>query len=301
MDNQTAGNAAANAYAQNNAYADNNAHANNNAHKSHNAYKNDDPYKRDDPYKKGSDIQQERKKPWALDFELVRFFRENYNAGIDFEESPRAFFDEEYMLAIRIRLLARNFITMITKLLFMILFSAVALVLPFKGVLILGFIYLIMFLYFVAVPIAFVKYTRQYIIDDTPKGKLKKVHATYAKWLQPLETFTMNTLTIIFVFIEFIMLLNTNALYEYIRMAGAYTKMSPVIKHIESLSISDIQASILTTIGFYLFAYFVYWIFIYKLWSPRWEVRRQENEKAFTRTNQRTAKNLKDELTKEEV
>lgn len=86
MNDMTKNAAASNAYAQREVYADNNAH------RGHNAYKQDNPYKKDDVYSKGRDDDRERAKPWALDFEIIRFFRENFNAGIDFEESPRVFF-----------------------------------------------------------------------------------------------------------------------------------------------------------------------------------------------------------------
>lgn len=103
--------------------ANNSAHAGvgyaNSGYQQRNSYGNSDPYaNKNDPYKKsgGSDKEkQEKKGPWAMDFEILRFFRENYNAGIDFEESPRAFFDEEYMLGMRIRLLKRNFTTILIK------------------------------------------------------------------------------------------------------------------------------------------------------------------------------------------
>jgi hypothetical protein len=285
---------AANVYAQNNAYTDNKAH------REHDPYKGNDPYKRDDPYKKNESLQAERKKPWSLDFEMVRFFRENFNAGIDFEESPRAFFDEEYMLAIRIRLLSRNFMTMLIKFIFMVVFSAVTLLLTARGVMIFGLFYLGIFLYYIAVPIAFVKYSRQYIIDDSARGKLKKVHDTYAKWMRPLESITMNILTVVFVAIEIFMFFNIEHIYKYINLAASYTKAPPLINYVSSLKLENMQESIVLTIAFYASAYFIYWVFIYKFWSPKWEEKRKENEKAFMRTNQRTAKNLKDELTKGE-
>ena len=292
MNDMTKNAAASNAYAQREVYADNNAH------RGHNAYKQDNPYKKDDVYSKGRDDDRERAKPWALDFEIIRFFRENFNAGIDFEESPRVFFDEEHMFNLRIKLLSRNFTTMIVKFIYMVLFSSLSIFLTSKGVMIVGFIYLVAFLYYIAVPIAFVKYARQYIIDDTEHGKLKKIHLTYSKWLRPLEAITMNTFTVVFVLIEIIMLFNIKQLHEYMNMLSSYTHIQTLIAYVNSIQASAIQNSILITTGFYIFAYLVYWIFIYKIWVPKWEKVRKINEKAFTRTNQRMAKNLKDELTK---
>jgi len=272
-----------------------NVYADNNAHRQHNPYKNDDPYANGNPYEKREE--RERKRPWALDFEILRFFREGYNAGIDFEESPRAFFDEEHMLAIRLKVLGRNFTTMLFKILFMIAFSAISLILTSKGVMIFGFIYIVSFLYFIAVPIGFMKYARQYIIDDTPRGKLKSVHLTYQKWLRPLEVFTMNTLTVFFVFVEIVMFTSVTYLHEKILSFAHSTDSIPALmQYINTISVTQMRISIILVIAFYIIAYILYWFFIYKIWSPKWEAKRLENEKAFSRANQRVAVNLQDSL-----
>ena len=105
-------------------YKDNNPHADNNAHRAHDPYATKrDPYKNEDAYSPRE--RRERKRPWALDFELLRFFRQKYNDNIDFEESPRAFFDEEELLKFRIDILKRNFSTIIFKFLFMAVFTFV--------------------------------------------------------------------------------------------------------------------------------------------------------------------------------
>ena len=281
----------------------NSAYRDNYAHRTHDPYKGSDPYATNDPYADKDAHKNDRERikrgPWALDFEIVRFFRENYNAGIDFEESPRAFFDEEHMLALRLKLLGRNFKVILFKFFFMALFSATALLLSGKALYTLGFFYLVAFLYFVAVPMGFVKYTRQYVADDSERGKLKKVHATYAKWLQPLEVIAMNSFTVVFVLVESVMLFQIQKLQEYMIIGAEKLHFKKALEYVSSLSVNDLQISILTTIAFYLFAYLTYWVFIYKFWSPKWEKVRVENEKAYRQNNQRTAKNLRDELTKE--
>lgn len=274
----------------------NNPYADNYAHREHNPYGKSDPYKNNDVYAQSK--VREKKRLWEVDFEIIRFFRENYNAGIDFEESPRNFFDEEYMLAIRLKLLGRNFKTMLFKFFVMTLFSVVSLFLAPKGVIIFGAIYIIMFLYFIAVPIGFVKYARQYVVDDTESGKLKKVHSTYAKWLRPLEVITMNTFTIIFLAFEAFLFIEIDVISGLIADYTASLDYQIVTNYVSTLTVSGMKESIFITSAFYVLAYLIYWLFIYKFWTPKWEAVRAENEKLWTRTNQRTAVNLRDELTK---
>jgi len=280
-----------------------NAYSDNLAHRQHDAYGGSDPYAKKDPYanndahKKGEE--KEKKGLWELDFSIVRFFRENYNAGIDFEESPRVFFDEEYMLSLRLKLLGRNFTTMLLKFFLMLFFTTVTLFLNFRGVMLVSFLYLAMFVYYILVPMAFMKYIRQYIADDTEKGKLKKIYQTYAKWMRPLETITMNSFTIIFVALEIILFLNTELVLFYMNKLIEKTNFNALINYVSTLNLEQVQSSILMVMGIYLFSYLVYWVFIYKIWSPKWEKKRKENELLWSRTNQRTAKNLKDALTVE--
>lgn len=275
------------------------------AHRNHDPYGGSDPYAINDPYAdKDAHKKQEnreKKKLWELDFAIVRFFRENYNAGIDFEESPRNFFDEEKMLSIRMSLLSRNFKIMIFKFLIMVVFSLSALMLTQNGVLIAGLIYLILFLYNIAVPMAFVKYTRQYImVDDSKRGKLKKIHDTYSSWIRPLETITMNTYTIIFVLFELFLFFNINFIESQISVLSEFVNINLFSEYLLTVTSQSMQISILITTAFYIFSYLTYWLFIYRIWGPKWEKQRLENVKQWTRTNQRTANNLMDELTKED-
>ncbi|MBW6487568.1 hypothetical protein [Sulfurimonas sp.] len=258
-----------------------------------------DPYKKNNTERIGEE--KEKQGPWGLDFEILRFFRENYNAGVDFEESPRAFFDEEFMLSMRIKLLKRNFSTIFAKILIMTIFSFSTLFMSTKFTIIAGAFYLMLFLYLVAIPMGFVKYARQYVANNGKDGKLKKIHKTYQGWVRPLETIAMNFLTVLFIFIQILMLFNLEVLYKYIlKISEQYlNKMEKIHTYISSLSTSDMQNSILIVSAFYVISYFLYWIVIYKLLAPRWEAVRQENEKAYRRTNQRAARNLKDELTGE--
>lgn len=299
MDNKMAANAAlGSATASSNAYQSSDPYKDSNPFKDNNPYKNQNPYKEDDVYKKRKE-EKEPRKFWTLDFEIARFFRENYNAGVDFEESPRAFFDAEYMFNLRYQLLKRNMHTFTVKLLAMLMLSVFSLFVPFEGVMLLGFIYAVVFLYFIAVPMAFVKYTRQYIADDTNRGKLKKVHDTYSKWMKPLESVTMNGLTIIFIAIQITMYLNIPKLFELMQLVAAYTKTPLIINYVNAISFVDMKNSISVAIVFYAISYLLYWFSIYKLWSPKWEIKRKENEMYYIRTNQRTARNLRDELVKD--
>lgn len=283
------------ASSSNNAYSGQDNYRDNYAHRDHDPYKNNnDPYQNDDAHKKKE--REEKKGPWSLDFELLRFFRENFNSGVDFEESPRAFFDEEHLLAIRLKILGRNFSTILFKFIFMIIFSIGALALSGKALYIFGGIYLIMFLYFIVVPIAFVKYSRQYLVDTTDRGKLIKVHNTYTKWIRPLEVIAMNFFTIIFVLFEIILLLNIDLIIEKTKQYTENIDNETLHNFIDSINPVDIQHSILVSIGFYIAAYILYWIFIYKIWSPKWEKKRLENTDAYKKTNQRAAQNLKDAL-----
>lgn len=283
------------------AYANKNAYGDNHAYRGHDAYGGADPYaKKDDPYAKKDTEQVERRRPWALDFEIIRFFREHYNAGIDFEESPRIFFDEEYMLGFRIKLMGRNFTTLLFKFIFMLLFAVGALFLHGKALLIVGMAYFISFSYFIIVPVAFVKYARQYVIDNTEKGKLNKIHKTYSKWVKPLEVIAMNTYSVIFIILESVMFFNSQTVLAFMQKSIETIKIKPIVEYVDSITITDIHISIAYSIFFFVAAYLFYWAFIYKYWSPKWEKQRAENERQWTRTNQRVAKNLKDEFTKSE-
>jgi len=282
----------------NGAYSQSNVHGDTYAHRDHNPYANKDPYENKDAHKE--EERRDRQGPWALDFEIIRFFRENYNAGVDFEESPRAFFDEEYLLAIRLKLLSRNIKTMFIKFLFMVIFSSITLLLHTKGLMIFGSIYILVFLYFVAVPMGFVKYCRQYVMDDTDKGKLKKIHNTYLSWIRPLEIIAMNIFTLFFILLEIVIFFNVEALKNYIIEITAKLKIAPLNEYVSALSIQDLQFSILVTSAYFILAYVLYWVFIYKIWAPKWEKVRLINEKAFKISHQRAALNLMDKLTKED-
>lgn len=281
------------------------AYAGINGYQNKDSYSNSDPYaNKNDPYQKkqspSNGQEAEKKSLWTLDFEILRFFRENYNAGIDFEETPRSFFDEEHMLGMRIKLMKRNFSTILTKLLVMFSFSFIALFLNTRMTLILGSIYFFVFLYYIAVPMGFVKYARRYVANDEEDGKLKKIHKIYASYIKPLETIAMKFLTICFILIQIAMLVYTDLLHSYLNQATQYIERFEKAKsYISSITISDMQNSILLVLLFYIFSYFFYMLFMYKFWEPKCEEVRKENEKAYRRTNQRTARNLRDELTKE--
>jgi len=273
------------------------------AYAKHDPYAKKDPYaNQHDPYAKKKEEQREEKearKHWALDFEIVRFFRENFNSAIDSEETHRAFFDEEYMFHLRMKLLKRNFKVIIVKLILMILFSVTTLLLPLKGVFYVGLLYVFFFVYLVAVPIGFSKYTRQYIIDDTATGKLKKVHDTYMRWLKPLETITVNFYTFLFLTIEAVMFFNVEKIHSIMMSKSTYIHNDTFQSYMDSITTTDILNSIILASIFYFVAFLTYKLFVYQLLVPKYEKAREENEKLFRRSFQRTAQNLKDELTKE--
>ncbi len=283
---------------------------NNNFASSAAAGSGNDPYKTKDPYANNNDPyankntpieKNERKKPWELDFEIVRFFRENFNAGIDFEESPRNFFDEQYMLDIRIRLVQRNFLTVFLKFITMCIFSIVTLFLSTKTIFIAGIVYVIIFLYYIAAPMAFVKYTRQYIVDDSEKGKLKKQHDVYANLIRPLEFVAMNVFTIFFMLMQITLYIGADKYVEIAKeLAYSHINNQKIINFINSITTADVQTSSSMVLMFYAISYLAYYFFIYKIWSPKWEKAREENEKAYKIANQRMAKNLKDALTSED-
>jgi hypothetical protein len=233
-----------------------------------------------------------------LDFEILRFFRKAFNNSVDFDESPRDLFDSEYMLSLRMRLLGRNFKVIILKFIFMTIFSFGSLLLSKEPLWILGFLYVAVFLYHIAVPIGFVKYTRQYIMDDNSEtGKLKKFHNTYKRWLRPLEVIAMNFFTILFILVEIGLYLKLEVVYSYIQtMAVEHIHVVKLLDYIQSVSYTDMQHSIYFVIFFYLSAYIIYWLYIYKYYAPKWEEKRIENYEKYIASSNRTAQNLQNEF-----
>lgn len=281
-------------------YRDNLAHREHDPYGGSDPYKTHNPYATDDPHAKKE--RKEKKKPWEMDFRIVRFFRESFNAGIDFEESPRNFFDEEHMLSIRLDLLGRNFKIIVFKFIVMTLFTLGALIMTANGVLIAGAIYTILFLYNIAVPMAFVKYTRQYImVDDLESGKLRKIHDTYTSWIRPLEVIAMNTFSIIFILFEAFLYFNTMLIMSMFDELEKIIHINSFTKYLHGITHHDIQISILLTALFYLLAYVLYWVFMYKIWGPKWEKQRIFNLKQWTRTNQRASTNMMDEMAGEDL
>lgn len=273
------------------------AYRDNMAHREHNPYKDNNAYQTNNSNR--DQIQREKKKPWELDYRIIRFFRENFNAGIDFEESPRNFFDEEHMLSIRLGLLGRNSKVIFLKFIVMSLFSIGALFLTSNGALIVGFIYILLFLYHIVVPIAFVKYCRQYImVDDKKTGKLRKIHDTYSSWIRPLEAIAMNTFSIFFLLFEVFLFFNTKLVLSMYSTVSEAINNEAFSTYLSNITVNDIYTSIAITSIFYFLSYLIYWIFIYQIWVPKWEAKRKDNLKQWTRTNQKTADNLMNELTK---
>lgn len=279
------------AYAKQDPYAKRDPYANKN-----------DPYaNKNDPYAKKQEEKREKeaRKHWALDFEIIRFFRENFNSAIDAEETHRAFFDEEYMFNLRLKLLKRNFLVIVIKFIIMALFSVVTLFLPIKVIAYVGLVYIFFFVYLVAVPIGFSKYARQYIIDDTETGKLKKVHETYTRWINPLETITVNFYTFLFMAIEGVMFFKVDEIHHFIVTKTAFIHNAYFQSYIKNISSADLLNSIIFAFVFYFAAFLTYKLFVYYLLVPKFEKKREENEKLYRRGFQRTAQNLQDELTKE--
>jgi hypothetical protein len=92
------------------------------------------------------------------------------------------------------------------------------------------------------------------------------------------------------------MYFNVETLYKFLEKIAILSKSNIVINYVKNISLLDIQHSIILTSEIYIASLFIYWIFIYKFWVPKWEAKRKENEHEYTRTHQRVAQNLKDEF-----
>jgi hypothetical protein len=147
------------------------------------------------------------------------------------------------------------------------------------------------------VPILFVKYTRQYIVDDTEKGKLKKLHTQYANWFSPLEVVAMNLFSVLFIAIEMFIIVNASWIAELLKIYGySLINNNKILKFINSIDPSDIQTSAILALLFYVASYFIYYVYVYKIWTPKWEKKRKENELAYRRNNQLVADNLREAM-----
>ena len=272
------------------------------AHRSNDAYAGNDPYAKSDPHAKQKE-QVEKKGIWELEYSILRFFREMFNAGVDFEETPKAFFDEEHIMSMRLRVFSKNVFAIFMKIILMSMFLLIAFILPEKMVFLFGFIYIILFFYFLTAPIAFYRYAKQYIIDESEKGKLFKVYKTYGKWVKPLETIGVNITTFVFLAIQIFLYFNiqTIQMKALTLLSKHDVKIEWIIHLISKMKTNEIQHSLIIVMIFMLVTVLIHKLFLYGFWSKKWENVQKENMLFYKRTNQRVAKNLKDELIGDDI